>query len=90
MSSYTGTLYTGVTSNLEKRVYEHKHKLVEGFTSRYDVNRLVYYEDFGSVWDALAREKEIEGWVRVKKVALIRSVNPRWEDLSAGWYDEES
>ena len=49
MSSYTGTLYTGVTSNLERRVYEHKHKLVEGFTSRYDVNRLVYYEDFGSV-----------------------------------------
>ncbi len=89
MSSSTGTLYTGVTSNLERRVYEHKHKLVEGFTSRYDVNRLVYYEDFGSVWVALAREKEIKGWVRVKKVALIRSVNLKWEDLSADWYDEE-
>jgi putative endonuclease len=90
LHSPTGTLYVGITNNLERRVYEHKHHLVKGFTSRYNVNRLVYYEDFNSVWDAIAREKEIKAWRRSKKLALIQSMNPQWEDLSAEWYEDEA
>jgi putative endonuclease len=87
MGSLSGTLYTGMTNNLERRVYEHKHKLAEGFTSKYDVNRLVYYEDYGDAYAAIEREKQIKGWTRKKKLALIESMNPRWEDLNEDWYD---
>ncbi len=76
-----GTLYTGVTNNLARRVYEHKHKLRKGFTSKYDLSSLVYYERFSDIRDAIAREKQIKGWVRVRKKALIESMNPQWEDL---------
>jgi len=87
MTSPTGTLYTGVTNNLQRRIYEHKHKLIEGFTQSYNITRLVYYEETDDVQTALAREKQIKGWLRRKKIALIESLNPTWQDLSEGWYD---
>ena len=70
------TLYTGVSNNLERRVLEHKRKLVPGFTSKYNINHLVYYETFGDIRDAIKREKQIKGWLRAKKVALIVAGNP--------------
>jgi putative endonuclease len=73
----SGVLYTGVTNDLECRVIQHKKKLVQGFTQRYDVTRLVYFEAFGDIRDAIAREKEVKGWRREKKVALIRQMNPK-------------
>jgi len=84
MNSPTGTLYTGMTSNLKRRVYEHKQKLGEGFTKKYNVTRLAYYEEMSDVETALAREKEIKKWRRSKKIALIKSINPKWQDLSVG------
>ena len=83
------TLYTGVTNNLERRVLEHKGKLVPGFTSKYNINHLVYYETFGDIRDAIKREKQIKGWLRAKKVALIVSDNPTRKDLSQGWFGWE-
>jgi len=85
LTSKSGTLYTGITNNLRRRVYQHRHKLIEGFTKKYNVNRLVYFETFGEVRDAIAREKQIKGWLRSKKIALIESTNPRWLDLSDDW-----
>ncbi len=81
-----GVLYTGVTNSLERRVYEHKHKLVPGFTSKYNCTRLVYYESGSDVQGAIEREKQIKGWLRKKKIGLIESENPEWKDLSDGWY----
>jgi putative endonuclease len=74
-------LYTGVTSDLIKRIYEHKQKLVEGFTKKYNVDKLVYYDIFEDIENAIIREKQIKGWVRKKKRELIDSVNPDWKDL---------
>ena len=74
-------IYTGVTSNLQKRIYEHKHKLIEGHTSKYNISKLVYYETFDSIENAICREKEIKGWVRMKKDALIEKHNPEYNDL---------
>jgi len=88
MSSKSRKLYTGVTDNLERRVYEHKNKLLPGFTKRYNISRLVYYETCRDVRAAISREKQIKGWLRAKKIALIESVNPLWEDLSAGWREK--
>jgi putative endonuclease len=85
MASKSRTLYTGVTSNLERRVLQHRRKLVPGFTARYNINRLVYYEVCGEPLDAISREKQIKGWTRLRKVALIESVNRDWKDLSDGW-----
>ena len=85
MTSRTGTLYTGMTNDLKRRVYQHKQKLIEGFTKRYNVTRLVYFEEFEDVRDAIAREKQIKGWLRRKKIALIESLNPKWRDLSEDW-----
>ena len=87
MTNRSKTLYTGVTSKLEKRVYEHKHGLTGGFTSKYKVDRLVYFERFANVRSAIAREKQIKGMSRLKKMALIVSMNPESKDLSEGWYD---
>jgi len=83
------TLYTGVTNNLERRVLQHKRKLLPGFTRQYHINRLVYYETFGDIRAAIRREKQIKGWLRTKKVALIVAANPAWKDLSQGWYGKE-
>ena len=88
MASYRGTLYTGVSNDLLRRVYEHRHKLVPGFTKTYNVSKLVYFEETEDVRSAIAREKQIKGWLRSKKVALIESVNPYWKDISEGWAEE--
>jgi putative endonuclease len=81
-------LYVGVTNNLERRVYQHKHKLIPGFTSEYNITRLVHFETVSDVSAAIAREKQIKGWLRSKKLVLIESQNPTREDLSAGWFAE--
>jgi putative endonuclease len=88
MSNESGTLYTGVTNNLLARAYQHKARVSTGFTSRYNVTRLVFYESCNDVVAAIAREKQIKGWKRNRKIALIEEMNPRWEDLSSGWSDE--
>ena len=85
MSNRSHMLYIGVTNNLERRVFEHKSKLVPGFTSHYNLNRLVYFEQTNDVGAAITREKELKGWRRDRKIVLIESVNPRWSDLSREW-----
>ena len=87
MTNQKRTLYTGVTSDLIRRVYEHKQKSVEGFTKRYNLSWLAHYENVSDIESAITREKQIKGWLRHKKVALIESTNPRWVDLSRDWYD---
>ena len=79
------TLYTGVTNDLVRRMYEHEHRLVRGFTSKYHIDRLVFFEVTSDVRAAIAREKQIKAWRREKKVRLVESVNPDWKDLSAEW-----
>jgi putative endonuclease len=86
MASASRVLYVGVTSNLHRRVWAHKQKFIDGFTKRYNITRLVYYEETSDIRAAIEREKQIKGWLRAKKVALIESVNPGWSDLSEGWY----
>jgi putative endonuclease len=86
MTNKSRTLYTGITNNLERRVYEHKNKIVPGFTARYNINTLVYFEETPDVLSAIAREKQIKGWLRSKKISLIEAVNPQWIDLSAEWF----
>jgi putative endonuclease len=81
MASRSGTLYLGVTNDLVRRVYEHKHGVVPGFTSKYRVTRLVYCEQTNDVGAAIDREKQLKRWSRQKKMALVESVNPKWEDL---------
>jgi putative endonuclease len=80
-SKKNGTLYLGVTNNLLKRIYEHKNNLVEGFTKKYNVHSLVYYEAYSDIYDAIAREKRIKKWKRCWKIELIEKFNPKWEDL---------
>lgn len=84
MTNNSKTLYTGVTNNLHRRVYEHKNKLIEGFTKKYNITKLVYFEETDDVSSAIAREKQIKGWLRLKKIELIEEVNPKWLDLSQG------
>jgi putative endonuclease len=86
MASRSRTLYTGVTNNLERRVLEHRSRSAPGFTCRYRIERLVYCEVFSDIRMAIRREKQIKGWLRQKKLALINSMNPTWIDLSASWY----
>ena len=74
-------LYTGVTSNLVKRVYEHKNKEIRGFTEKYSLHKLIYYEVFEDMVNAMLREKQIKGWLRSKKILLIEKFNPDWKDL---------
>jgi len=78
-------MYIGMTNNLERRLYEHKNKLVDGFTKKYNVNKLVYYEQGTDVHAALAREKELKKWRREKKNDLVNTMNPEWKDLSLEW-----
>lgn len=87
MTNKSGTLYVGVTNNIKKRIYEHKNKLVEGFTKKYNINRLLYFETFGDIFSAISREKTIKGWLRKKKIELVRTSNPAWADLSQDWYE---
>ena len=78
-------LYIGVTNNLERRLYEHKNHLVDGFTDKYNVTKLVYFENTSDVRSAIAREKQLKGWTRAKKIALVNKENPGWCDLSLQW-----
>jgi putative endonuclease len=87
MTNHSGTLYVGMTNDLERRVWEHKQRLIGGFTNRYNITRLVYYEETTDVKGAIAREKRIKGWLRGEKIALIESHNPGWKGLSEGWYE---
>ena len=78
-------LYIGVTSNLPKRLYEHRNGLADGFTKKYNVHKLVYYEETSYMRSAIERERQLKGWTRAKKNALIQTQNPNWIDLSADW-----
>ena len=86
LASRTRVLYVGMTNDLERRVWQHKEKTIPGFTAQYNVDRLVHYEECYKPWEAIRREKEIKGWLRAKKVALIEEGNPQWLDLAAVWY----
>jgi len=85
LSSYTRPLYIGVTNDIKRRVVEHKEKQIEGFTKMYNIDRLVYFDTFREVNDALAREKQLKKWSRKKKIELIERDNPQWKDLSLEW-----
>lgn len=87
MASKSGTLYVGITSNIKKRVWEHKNHLLPGFTEKYRIEKLLYFETIGDSMSAINREKQIKKWRREKKVKLIDSMNPKWIDLSQEWYD---
>ena len=86
MTNKSGTLYIGVINNLNRRVYEYKEKLIRGFTSRYNLSNLVYYETCYDINQAIVREKQLKGWLRKKKIELIERTNPYWRDLSKDWY----
>ena len=86
MGSLSGTLYIGVTGNLRRRAFEHKFHYREGFTARYGAERLIYWESYDDVHKAIGREKQLKGWRRAKKVALIEALNPHWLDLAKEWY----
>jgi len=88
VASRSRNLYTGVTNDLERRVFEHKNKIVLGFTAKYNIERLVYFETTEDINTAILREKQIKGWLRSKKVALIESSNPNWNDLSESWFKD--
>ena len=90
MSSHQGTLYIGMTNDLYRRAYEHRHKLVPGFTQKYNADKLVYYEETSSVESAIVREKQLKGWRRSRKAELVASSNPYWEDLAKDWYEDRS
>ncbi|MDQ3259860.1 MAG: GIY-YIG nuclease family protein [Pseudomonadota bacterium] len=88
MASRSRRLYIGVTNHLERRVFEHKSKSLASFTAKYNINRLVYFAETGDVLAAIEREKQLKGWLRAKKIALIESTNPTWEDLSHDWFED--
>ncbi len=85
LTNKSKTLYIGVTNDLARRLFEHRHKIVDGFSSKYNLNVLVYFETHATIGEAIAREKSLKGWTRAKKVKLIESVNLEWKDLSAEW-----
>jgi putative endonuclease len=85
MTNKSKTLYVGVTNNLQRRVYEHRNKIIQGFTSKYNITKVVYFEVFNDIESAIRREKQIKGWLRKKKIDLIESTNPDWIDLSKEW-----
>jgi putative endonuclease len=89
MASRSRTLYIGMTGNLQKRVFEHKWREHDGFTERYNCDRLIWFERYEDVTLAIRREKQLKGWSRAKKIALIEQTNPAWVDLSRNWYDLE-
>ena len=85
LASRSLTLYIGVTGNLQRRINQHKHQSFDGFTAQYQIERLVYYERFNDIRNAISREKQLKRWRREKKIALIKSMNPTWIDLSEEW-----
>ena len=90
MTNNSKTLYIGVTNNLVRRVYEHKHKLIDGFTKKYNLTKLVFYEVFNNIEDAIHREKQLKNWHRQWKINLIDSVNKEWKDLSIEFIDRDA
>ena len=88
LSSLSGTLYIGFTGRLDTRMLEHKDGLKEGFTKKYDVDRLLYHESHDDPLRAINREKQLKGWSRKKKIGLIESVNPHWKDMGREWYED--
>jgi len=88
LGSISGTLYIGMTNNLARRVWQHKQHEIAGFTAKYEVDRLLYFESFDDVRTAINREKQLKGWTRQKKIVLIEKLNPSWIDLSKEWYDD--
>lgn len=80
-------MYIGVTNDLERRVFEHKTNSIQGYASKFAINKLLYFKQFNHMADAIAAEKRLKGWLRKKKLALIRETNPKFVDLSEGWYD---
>jgi putative endonuclease len=89
LTNRSGTLYTGSTNDIQRRVWEHKHKVVGGFTAKYNIDRLVFWEDTLDLFAARDREKQIKAWTRKKRVDLVNGSNPRWLDLAADWYSDE-
>ena len=89
MASPGGTLYTGVTNNIWERVLTHKEKIRPSFTKKYNVTRLVYFEEYDLINHAIYREKQIKGWTRKKKIQLIQRMNPKWIDLAEDWYKND-
>ncbi len=87
LTNKSKTLYTGVTNDLVRRVYEHKNKLIDGFTKKYNITKLVFFDETPDINEAIALEKKIKGWTRAKKIALIESKNPQWFDLAHDWYN---
>ena len=87
-SKIRGTLYVGVTNDLQRRIYEHKKGVKKGFTQKYSINRLVYFECFQNINEAIYREKNLKKWKRDWKIKLIEDKNKKWLDLSKGWYDD--
>jgi putative endonuclease len=83
-------LYTGMTNSIRRRVREHKLKLTPGFAAQYNMTRLVYFESFEDVWNAIEREKQIKAWTRAKRLTLVESTNPRWDDFSREWDQPET
>ncbi len=88
MASASGRTYVGMTNDIERRVWEHKQKLVEGFTQKYNMTKLVYYEQHATAASAIDRETQIKGWLRKRKVELIEAENPGWDDLAKDWFQE--
>ena len=88
MTNRSRTLYVGVTNDLECRVRQHKLKRTPGFTARYNVTQLAFYDSFANVWEAIEAEKRIKGWTRIKKLQLVETQNPGWIDIAADWFDE--
>jgi putative endonuclease len=88
MESFSRRTYIGMTSELERRVWQHKHGVYDGHTKKYKKNRLVYIEEYQWVNDAIARERQLKGWDQRKKKILVESTNPQWLDVSGGWYGE--
>jgi putative endonuclease len=88
MASRSLNLYTGVTNSIYHRALQHKSGEIDGFTKKYNINRLVHYETFEHIGNAIAREKQVKAWTRAKQLALIKSINPTWQDLAEGWGTE--
>jgi putative endonuclease len=86
MTNKSRTLYTGVTNDLERRVFEHKNKLMRGFASKYNITKLVWFDEFDDVLQAIEGEKKIKGWRRSRKIELIEATNPEWKDLALDWF----
>jgi putative endonuclease len=90
LGSISGTLYIGVTGNLRRRMWQHKNHVFSGFSADHNVDRLLYREKYGSVGHAIAREKQLKGWARKKKIALIEKENSKWRDLAGDWFEDTS